>query len=439
MREEVYIIAGGVSLKNMNFASLKDKDTIVVNKSVLYIPNPTYFLSMDYTYVRKIKTNTIYLQNKDVCKVFIANTTKNYIQTINGAITDVRCGLIYNLDDTHITIKSPIERGLSNTFNGFANGDNSGFCALQFALLMGYKKIYLGGVDLRAENGTHFHGGYGESAEAFNKKLKRYYENFVAGLCLAKTLFPDTKVYSISPISRLNTIIPFFDIKQMKIVSESPAPVVNKKPKSNKVVFISYYTKGTPYEAVINECLLPTLQQFNLAYDIEEVKDLGSWFLNTGYKSKHILNMLLKHKTDVVFVDADARIMKTPEILFKVPDDYDLCAHHLDWNLQWRGKSSDRKELLSGTMLFKYNPKVISLLREFIVEVENHPNAFEQKTMQNVIEKRGDINIYPLPKEYIVVPRQDNSIPPHINKNEIVILHTQASRKYRDRSKWGLK
>jgi len=101
--------------------------------------------------------------------------------------------------------------------------------------------------------------------------------------------------------------------------------------------------------------------------------------------------------------------------------------------LQWRNHPGNRHEMLSGTMLFKYNDKVISLLDDFIAEINSNPALWEQKSMENVMKRRKDIKVKELPKEYIVIPKQDNSIPPHINKKEIVIWHEQASRKYRKR------
>ena len=68
---------------------------------------------------------------------------------------------------------------------------------------------------------------------------------------------------------------------------------------SNKVIYISYYTVNTPYEKEVRKYLLPSLKKFNLPYDVQGVKDLGSWHNNTGFKSTYILQMLQKHKCPV--------------------------------------------------------------------------------------------------------------------------------------------
>ncbi len=199
----------------------------------------------------------------------------------------------------------------------------------------------------------------------------------------------------------------------------------------NKVIFTSYYTINTPYEQVIQDCLLPTLKKWDIKHDIEAIPDRGNWALNTGYKSTHLLKMLEKHKCDIVFIDADAKIIKYPTVLFEVPNEYDISIHKLNWFLQWRNKPGDRFELLSGTMLLKYKPKVIELVKRFISEIKKDPVTWEQRTMERIVNETPDLKIFSLPKEYITIPRQDGSCPKHINKEDVVIWHTQASRRFR--------
>ena len=83
------------------------------------------------------------------------------------------------------------------------------------------------------------------------------------------------------------------------------------------MIFVGYYTRLTPYQIVMSTKLLPSLEKWNLDYDIEGIDDRGNWFANTSYKAEFILNMLNKHKQDVCFLDADATIEKFPELLFK--------------------------------------------------------------------------------------------------------------------------
>lgn len=198
------------------------------------------------------------------------------------------------------------------------------------------------------------------------------------------------------------------------------------------MIFCSYCTEKTPYMTVMEENLLPSLKKWNLPYDISYVKDFGSWSLNTAYKSTLIKEMLLKHKEPVTFIDCDATIEKFPQLLFEIPKDIDLAYLHFSWWGHWRGiwdKSDEKLELLSGTMYWAYNEKVLKLLDEWIKAVQSNIQMWEQKTLEAIVNAHTDLNIYNLPYEYCCVLMQDNSIPKYIK--EPVIIHHQASRRFK--------
>jgi len=198
------------------------------------------------------------------------------------------------------------------------------------------------------------------------------------------------------------------------------------------MIYISYYTKNTPYETVMENCLLRTLNQWNLEYDIEGIDDRGSWQRNTGYKCEFIKKMLLKHNQPVVFLDSDALVIRNP-ILFDDLGEYDIAFHWLDWYLQWRGQERrDKRELLSGTMMFSPTITTFDLLEDWINAVKNNPDVWEQRVLQKIVEKNEKfINIYNLPAEYCAVILHNRKIPSYIKFP--VIVHTQASRKYKHR------
>ena len=205
--KSAYIIGGGTSLKDFDFNKLKDKITIAVNKSCLTVPDLDYFITMDFTALKKIGMELAapYIGTR----VFIANFAKPYLKEQNGQIIDTRFNLVYTLNGFTMIIKSWVEEGIGFNFWDFRSGNNSGYCALQFAVLMGFNPIYLLGIDLTTSGGTHFHGGYGESKESFQKKLDLYYQSFVQGIKEIKNKRPDIKMYSCSSISKLNNIIEY--------------------------------------------------------------------------------------------------------------------------------------------------------------------------------------------------------------------------------------
>jgi len=211
MDNSVYIVGGGVSLKGFDFKNkLRGKRVIAVNKAINFLPRADFFITMDYTFLRKINNKPYPFCQAD--KIFVLNLDADYIMFDNGLPVDTRFNLKYELQDFDVVIKSYKTNGIGFKFSDFRNGENSGFCALQFAVIMGFSPIYLLGIDLKcAGNNTHFHNGYGEAKSKFEQKLERYYQMFFVALSLLKTK-SQFKVYSCSPISRLNDVIPFKEI-----------------------------------------------------------------------------------------------------------------------------------------------------------------------------------------------------------------------------------
>lgn len=209
-KEEVYVIGGGTSLKNKNFQYFRDKDTIAINKSVFNIPYPNYFITMDVTFLKKIQRQIKYFRKSTVNKIFILNLGNPNIKERDGKIIDIRWNYIYDMSDFDIIIKSYNRTGIGFYLNDFRNGANSGYCGLQLAIILGYKKINLLGIDMNVSDRlTHFHEGYGEHRKLFQKKLDKYYEFFKIGLQQIKDIRPDIQIYSCSETSKLNQILPY--------------------------------------------------------------------------------------------------------------------------------------------------------------------------------------------------------------------------------------
>lgn len=211
MKDEVYIIGGGASLRGFDFNKLNGKDTIAVNKALFYIPNPTYFISMDYMFVRNNKHR---IRKKQISKFFVGAISNPYLKYKKGKLTDLKCKISYDLDMIDVLIFSKYDKGLGFDFNNFRHGCNSGYCALQLAIILGYKKIYLLGIDLNFTEKTHFHDGYGYLGKTFERKLQFYYLYFRTAIHTLK-MHPNIQVYSCSPISLLNKYLPYKDLKEI--------------------------------------------------------------------------------------------------------------------------------------------------------------------------------------------------------------------------------
>ena len=194
------------------------------------------------------------------------------------------------------------------------------------------------------------------------------------------------------------------------------------------MIIISYYTPGN-YEKVMNTHLRPSLEKWKLKHYIREVENKGNWYHNTSYKAQFILDCLKEYKEDVCFLDADAVIEQYPQLLFHIPNIFPCACHFLDWYRFWRGKSGCKKfELLSGTIIFKYNKIGLALAERYLHEVKKNPTKWEQKTLQEIVEKER-VPVYNLPACYCAIIRQDGTIPDYIGKP--IITHHQASRKFK--------
>ena len=193
------------------------------------------------------------------------------------------------------------------------------------------------------------------------------------------------------------------------------------------MIYISYFTKSTPYVQVAKSYLIPSLARWNLRYDVRELPSQGDWLHNVALKPGFILDMLNEYKEDVTFLDADATIEQSPDLLNSIPSEYDIAVHYLDWKT-WYGKG-DKKELLSGTMFLRNNSKVKELCKEWSEEAKKG-ERWEQSVLANILKERTDINIYELPLSYCYIKSRPNDKQPLVLLNP-VILHHQVSRKYK--------
>jgi len=198
------------------------------------------------------------------------------------------------------------------------------------------------------------------------------------------------------------------------------------------MIYTSFISKNTAYEKVVEKYLIPSLKKWNLPYDIDYIDNRGSWIKNIIYKPEYLKKMLLKHKQEIVSLDADAEILQYPS-LFSVINDYDIGVHYLDTNLQWRNKSSLRKEALGGTLYFNYNDKILNFINDWCEEGKKSM-VWSQRIMQKLITlNKYNLNILYLPYSYSVIIKQDGTLPNHmINKEDIVILHHQVSRELKN-------
>lgn len=439
-KSRVFIVGGGTSLSGFDFSRLDNEDTIVINKSIESVNKATYFITMDYTFIndRNKLSNADFniIKSKADNSYFIINTSHKYIQNVNGVYTDTRIGLKYNeLSKFTGIIKSPnsynISTGFSNTLDNFSNGNNSGYCALQLAILLGYNEIYLLGLDLSLRGTeTHFHSGYKQSIGRFSNNINEYKSIFAKSLQLSKI---KDKIISCSPTSYLNNFIKYKDINEVLISSaesiehtivEPQNPIENM---NSDLIIVGYYTVNTPYEKEA-EGLINSCKKLNLAFDIPGVPTFGSWQSNTRFKAKFMLDMLNKYPgKKILYVDCDAVIHSDP-VLF-INYDYDIGIRYQDFS--WR-----KNECLSGTILMRSNDKTIALCKRWMeINDAEGPGAktLEQwnldKAIQEGVASYG-LSLNNIPPEYTFIFDSMRRMYPGLKP---IIEHFQASRRFRNK------
>ena len=220
--KEIYIVAGGPSLAGFDFSKLANKTVMVVNKSIVDIPKANIFITMDYTFIDYIDRKTdnkltrASFKRLPCIKYFVVATNNQYIRLVNGNYVDIRSNYQYILKDFNQVIASNSAYGIGGNFYQFVHGCNSGYCAIQLALILGYKKIHLLGFDLQIDTETHYHHGYKQNKLQFEKKLDMYYNYYVVGLHNIKLKFPNVKMISYSKEGRLNKFIEYKPLGEIK-------------------------------------------------------------------------------------------------------------------------------------------------------------------------------------------------------------------------------
>ena len=217
--EEIFIVGGGPSLKGFDFDCLTNRKTIAINIAIFDTLNPDFFITVDYTFLSKLKKLGPAFTKKTCPKFFVVDFSCSDLKEddTRGNIKDVRCNIVYKLAPFDIIIKARKAEGIGYSFKDFRTGKNSGFCALQLAVLLGYKKINLLGIDLgTTSDKSHYHDMYG-GGSSFNDKLMMYYQYFKTGILQLKKEHPEIEIKSYSKNSPLNLIVDYVALETLYV------------------------------------------------------------------------------------------------------------------------------------------------------------------------------------------------------------------------------
>lgn len=221
--ESCFIVGGGPSLQDFNYEILEGKDVIVVNQAIWKVPNAKYFITMDYTWLSKSKIQGIgSAGNRDQ---FIQHPAKKYFVI---AFSGERLGCVddfHYVDKLHklnydLTLFDEVIKvfkygGMGFSLKEFHCGSDSGYSALQLAVALGYKTVYLLGLDFCVSGeSTHYHTDYPrQDSRDYQGRLDSYLQTYPEAFQVLKQ--NGIRVYSSSHISKLNQFILYFDLRNL--------------------------------------------------------------------------------------------------------------------------------------------------------------------------------------------------------------------------------
>lgn len=183
----------------------------------------------------------------------------------------------------------------------------------------------------------------------------------------------------------------------------------------NLPIIVSYYTTGTPYEDEARE-LVQTCNALQLEHRVEGVKPRGTWESNCAMKAGFMLDMWTSLQRPMLWVDADARMRRAPELLRGMSADF---AVH----------KAARWQFASGTVFVNATELAGELLQTWRRRCEADPRTWDQVHLDHAWEElslRAPLETVWLPQSYTrIFDRPDDND----GGGAPVVEHFQASRR----------
>lgn len=200
-----WIMCGGPSADRKLSVS---GDIIAVNKDMFrYAEEARYTITMDNRFTVLELTNHQRETPKTSTNIFVVNMADENMRHTKS-FYDARWGISYDLSHYDMIVKSYGVHGFGETWKEFRNGGNSGYCALQLALILGYKEIHLVGMDLGKVDGrTHHHKGYIECKDDYEGRFAEFSLAIMTAITNDFEKFPEVKLINHSPVSPLRSLI----------------------------------------------------------------------------------------------------------------------------------------------------------------------------------------------------------------------------------------
>lgn len=272
------------------------------------------------------------------------------------------------------------------------NGRTSGCFLIQIAVNEGADKVLMVGLEgYKSKRGDikvdYFHGGKG--VHSHSETMKSY------GPMVQSVIdqSPNVEFHFFGT--------PNYPWKGLRLVKDMP-------------LVVSYFTQGTIYVKEI-EHLRKSLHKYVMDYEFRGMPNTGNWRHNCAMKGPFMRDMMAKLDRPLIWLDADARVIKYPILFEQLKCDF---ACMISWHREKPGSAS-------GTMYFNNTDATKKLLDVWADMCKKEPDELDQHLLHRAL-KKVDLNFTELPHGYCI--RELDKVRDGDSPDRF-IHHFQASRR----------
>lgn len=295
--------------------------------------------------------------------------------------------------------------------------------ALDLARHMGCRRVYLWGLDYtdRSHSYTNAPDLKGDAKDNPGKPWDDYSKHVAGFTELAKACHQaGMQVYNANPCSKLDV---FEKVDPASAYDDRPVPPATKR--AQRVDFFTFFTAGTPYARLAEECVR-NFSKHDLRVTPVPYGNGGDWMKNALARAG-----LLAAIADTLpgravgLLDSDVEPLSRPEQLYALPAGVDFAVED-------RGAQTPAHNRYSaGVLIFGATPAGRALLNAWAKRCADDPLPRqvlrEQRYLHDCIEEAkaspAGLRLLNLGNRYNRLPEQ------RTDGDDTVLLHTPASRK----------
>lgn len=207
---------------------------------------------------------------------------------------------------------------------------------------------------------------------------------------------------------------------------------------------ISAYTVGTPYEEEAKN-LEQSLKDNKVPYKLYSYESQGDWEINCLQKGRIILKAFNELKRNLVWLDADAEVLKYPELFDTYKYDIGLyrrwhtpeqqrelgTLYHWDTGTMFLKNTASIHKLVTTQQSFLFVAQAVGLVEAGLDWTLMGFNHFISRIARDGVNSPTGIRVGQLPVTYSYIANTKQ--PEELKyKRKVVIRHHQASRRLKE-------